>query len=453
MTSNKINVIGAGLAGCEAAWQLSQKGYFVDLYEMRPKKMTDAHKTEKYAELVCSNSFRSDDDERNAVGQLKWELRKANSFILENADLNSVPAGGALAIDRDKFSSKITNRISSNPLINIINKEVFDLTDFKDPTIIATGPLTSDLLSNQIISIAKSDNLAFFDAIAPIVYLESVDLDKAWFQSRYDKGDEECDRKAYLNCPLNEDQYKEFIDDIITASKIEFKDWEKNTPYFQSCLPIEIMAERGIETLRFGPMKPVGLRNPHDDYKRPYAVVQLRPDNKEKTLYNMVGFQTKMKYSSQTEAFKKIPGLENVKFARLGGIHRNTFINTPQLLSNELSLKTQTNIYFAGQITGVEGYVESTAIGLLVANFIDQKIMKKTLIPPPPTTAIGSLYHYLLFKNELLDFQPMNVNFGLFKELPLTNGRKLKKEIKKVAFTTKAKEDWNNWMSSINYFG
>ena len=449
MTSNKINVIGAGLAGCEVAWQLSQKGYFVDLCEMRPKKMTAAHKTNKFAELVCSNSFRSDDHEKNAVGQLKWELRKANSFILENADLHSVPAGGALAIDREKFSSDITEKISSNPLINIINEEVLDVSKFKEPTVISTGPLTSNPLSDQIIAITKSDKLAFFDAIAPIVYLESVNMNKAWFQSRYDKGNEESDKKAYLNCPLNEIQYKEFIDDIIKASKIDFKDWEKNTPYFQSCLPIEIMAESGIETLRFGPMKPVGLKNPHDNNNRPYAVVQLRPDNKEKTLYNMVGFQTKMKYGSQIDVFRKIPGLENVQFARLGGIHRNTFINTPKLLSDELSLKNQSNIYFAGQITGVEGYVESTAIGLLVAFFIDQKISKKQNIPPPPTTAIGSLYHHLLFKNEFVDFQPMNVNFGLFKELPKNKVRKLKKEIKKIALTTKAKEDWCKWMSSI----
>ena len=450
MTSNKINVIGAGLAGCEVAWQLSQKGYFVDLYEMRPEKMTAAHKTNKFAELVCSNSFRSDDNEKNAVGQLKWELRKANSFILENADLHSVPAGGALAIDREKFSSDITEKISSNPLINVINEEVLDLKKFKEPTVISTGPLTSNRLSDQIIEITKSNKLAFFDAIAPIVYLESVNMNKAWFQSRYDKGNEESDKKAYLNCPLNEIQYKEFIDDIIKASKIDFKDWEKNTPYFQSCLPIEIMAESGIETLRFGPMKPVGLKNPHDNNNRPYAVVQLRPDNKEKTLYNMVGFQTKMKYGSQIDVFRKIPGLENVQFARLGGIHRNTFINTPKLLSDELSLKNQTNIYFAGQITGVEGYVESTAIGLLVAFFIDKKISKKQYIPPPPTTAIGSLYHHLLFENKFVDFQPMNVNFGLFKELPKNNVRKLKKEMKKVALTTKAKKDWCIWMSSIN---
>ena len=450
MNSNKINVIGAGLAGCEVAWQLSQKGYYIDLYEMRPEKMTDAHKTNKFAELVCSNSFRSDDHEKNAVGQLKWELRKANSFILENADLHSVPAGGALAIDREKFSSDITEKISSNPLINVINEEVLDLTKFKEPTVISTGPLTSNRLSDQIIEITKSNKLAFFDAIAPIVYLDSVNMNKAWFQSRYDKGDEESDKKAYLNCPLNEIQYKEFIDDIVKASKIDFKDWEKNTPYFQSCLPIEIMAESGIETLRFGPMKPVGLKNPHDDNNRPYAVVQLRPDNKEKTLYNMVGFQTKMKYGSQIDVFRKIPGLENVQFARLGGIHRNTFINTPKLLSDELSLKNQSNIYFAGQITGVEGYVESTAIGLLVAFFIDQKISKKQFTPPPPTTAVGSLYHHLLFKNEFVDFQPMNVNFGLFKELPKNNKLKLKKEMKKVALTTKAKKDWCIWMSSIN---
>ena len=452
MNSHNINVVGAGLAGCETAWQLSKKGYCVNLYEMRPLKNTEAHKTDKFAELVCSNSFRSSDHEKNAVGQLKWELNKANSFILENANLNSVPAGGALAIDREKFSSDITEKIYSNQNIKIFKEEVKNITDFKDPTVIATGPLTSDKLSNQIIAITNSENLAFFDAIAPIVYLESIDMKKAWFQSRYDKGNDENDRKAYLNCPLNEIQYKQFIDDILISSKIDFKDWEKNTPYFQSCLPIEIMAESGIETLRFGPMKPVGLRNPHKHNERPHAVVQLRPDNKEKTLYNMVGFQTKMKYASQVEVFKKIPGMENVQFARLGGIHRNTFINTPNLLSNDLSLKNASNIYFAGQITGVEGYVESTAIGLLVSYFIDQKIKNKKPIIPPPTTAIGSLYHHLLFKNDFVEFQPMNVNFGLFQELPKIKGPKLKKEIKKVALTSKAKEDWTNWISAINFF-
>ena len=452
MNSHNINVVGAGLAGCETAWQLSKKGYCVTLYEMRPQKKTEAHKTDKFAELVCSNSFRSSDHEKNAVGQLKWELNKANSFILENANLNSVPAGGALAIDRKKFSSDITEKIYSNQNIKILKEEVKNIKDFKDPTVIATGPLTSDQLSNQIISITNSENLAFFDAIAPIVYLESIDMKKAWFQSRYDKGNDKNDRTAYLNCPLNEIQYKQFIDDILISSKIDFKDWEKNTPYFQSCLPIEIMAESGIETLRFGPMKPVGLRNPHKHNERPHAVVQLRPDNKEKTLYNMVGFQTKMKYASQVEVFKKIPGMENVQFARLGGIHRNTFINTPHLLSNELSLKNASNIYFAGQITGVEGYVESTAIGLLVSYFIDQKIKNKKPIIPPPTTAIGSLYHHLLFKNDFVEFQPMNVNFGLFQELPKIKGHKLKKEVKKVALTSKAKEDWTNWISAINFF-
>ena len=340
-------------------------------------------------------------------------------------------------------------RIITGTLLDVGTNKI-NITDFKDPTVIATGPLTSDKLSNQIIAITNSENLAFFDAIAPIVYLESIDMKKAWFQSRYDKGNDENDRKAYLNCPLNEIQYKQFIDDILISSKIDFKDWEKNTPFFQSCLPIEIMAESGIETLRFGPMKPVGLRNPHKHNERPHAVVQLRPDNKEKTLYNMVGFQTKMKYASQVEVFKKIPGMENVQFARLGGIHRNTFINTPHLLSNELSLKNAPNIYFAGQITGVEGYVECSAFGLLVSYFIDQNIKNKKPIIPPPTTAIGSLYHHLLFKNDFVEFQPMNVNFGLFKELPKNNARKLKKEIKKVALTTKAKRDWCEWMSSIN---
>ena len=451
--SSELHIIGGGLAGTEAAWQAASRGIEVVLYEMRPTRKTEVHKTETLAELVCSNSFRSDDHQSNAVGVLHQEMRMMNSLIMQIADLHKVPAGGALAVDRELFASEVEHRIASHPNITLKREEItsLDNPDWEN-IIIATGPLTAEPLAEAIKAKTGEADLAFFDAIAPIVYLESIDMKKAWFQSRYDKGNDENDRKAYLNCPLNEIQYKQFIDDILISSKIDFKDWEKNTPYFQSCLPIEIMAESGIETLRFGPMKPVGLRNPHKNNERPHAVVQLRPDNKEKTLYNMVGFQTKMKYASQVEVFKKIPGMENVQFARLGGIHRNTFINTPHLLSNELSLKNAPNIYFAGQITGVEGYVESTAIGLLVSYFIDQKIKNKKAIIPPPTTAIGSLYHHLLFKNELVEFQPMNVNFGLFQELPKIKGPKLKKETKKVALTSKAKEDWTNWISAINFF-
>ena len=448
MDTSSIKIVGAGLAGCEAAWQLANKGFHVQLYEMRPIKKTAVHHTENFCELVCSNSFRSNDDTKNAVGQLKWELRSAHSLIMKTADKHSVPAGGALAIDRVKFSCEITKKIKAHPLIEIKHEEVTQLSTENELTIIATGPLTSNALAEKLKIITKSENLAFFDAIAPIVYKEDVDMNKAWFQSRYDKGENNLEKRAYLNCPMNKEEYDSFVKNLITSPKIEFKEWEKETPYFQACLPIEIMAERGHDTLRFGPMKPVGLRNPHDNNRRPYAVVQLRPDNTAQTLYNMVGFQTKMTHSSQVSIFQNIPGLENVKFARLGGIHRNTFINSPEVLRSDLSLKNSPQIHFAGQITGVEGYVESTAIGLLAALFIFEKITEKKCSPPPLSTALGSLHNYLLLQDNKSLFQPMNINFGLFPEPPPTDGKKLKKDDRKMAFTSRAKKDWNEWFSS-----
>ena len=450
MDTSLIKIVGAGLAGCEAAWQLANKGFHVQLYEMRPIKQTAAHQTEKFCELVCSNSFRSNDDKKNAVGQLKWELRSAHSLIMKTADKHSVPAGGALAIDREEFSSEITKKICAHPQIEIKHEEFTELSAEDSLTVIATGPLTSNALAKQLKKMTESENLAFFDAIAPIVYKEDVDMNKAWFQSRYDKGENSLEQRAYLNCPMNKEEYDFFIKSLISAPKIEFKEWEKETPYFQACLPIEVMAARGHDTLRFGPMKPVGLKNPHDDNRRPYAVVQLRPDNTTQTLYNMVGFQTKMKHSSQVTIFQNIPGLENVRFARLGGIHRNTFINSPEVLRSDLSLKKFPHIHFAGQITGVEGYVESTAIGLLTALFITEKITKTRCTPPPLTTALGSLHNYILLKDNKSSFQPMNINFGLFQDLPPTTHKNFRKEDRKIAFTCRAKKDWNGWLST-NY--
>ena len=448
MDTSSIRIVGAGLAGCEAAWQLAKRGFRVKLHEMRPKRMTPAHQTEKFCELVCSNSFRSNDDEKNAVGQLKWELRSAQSLIMKTADKHSLPAGGALAIDRIKFSNEISKQICSHPLIDVTLEEVCHISTEDLITIIATGPLTSDALAHELKIKTKSENLAFFDAIAPIVYLEDIDMGKVWFQSRYDKGDNNLEKKAYLNCPMNEQEYQNFVTALLNAPKIQFKDWEKKTPYFHACLPIEIMAERGIDTLRFGPMKPVGLRNPHDNNRRPHAVVQLRPDDTAQTLYNMVGFQTKLNHSSQVSIFRTIPGLEAARFARLGGIHRNTFINSPAILKSDLSLKISPDLHFAGQITGVEGYVESTAIGLLVALFISDKIQGKKHCPPPTSTASGSLHNHLISKENNYSFQPMNVNFGLFQELPPTRTKKLTKDDRKLAFTSRAKKDWNEWFQN-----
>ena len=361
-----VHVIGGGLAGSEAAWQAAEMGVPVILHEMRPHVATFAHQTEGLAELVCSNSFRSDDDEQNAVGLLHWEMRQANGLIMATADAHAVPAGGALAIDREPFSAAVTARLEAHPMIKIERGEIAGLppADWSS-VIIATGPLTSPALAEAIRDLTDENALAFFDAIAPIIHAESVDLSKAWFQSRYDKGDTEEERTAYLNCPMDRAQYEAFIDALLAADKTEFKDWERDTPYFEGCLPIEVMAERGRETLRFGPMKPVGLTNPHAPDVKPHAIVQLRRDNALGTLFNIVGFQTKMKYGAQAEVLRTIPGLENAAFARLGGIHRNTFLNSPRLLDERMRLRADPRLRFAGQITGVEGYVESAAMGLL----------------------------------------------------------------------------------------
>ncbi len=426
-----IHVIGGGLAGSEAAWQIARCGLPVVLHEMRPVRSTDAHQTGGLAELVCSNSFRSDDAEHNAVGLLHDEMRRLNSLILKCADAHRVPAGAALAVDRDGFSQAVQQAIEAEPLITLEREEITALPlDEWGHIIIATGPLTSPALSETIIELTGDDSLAFFDAIAPIVYKDSIDFDKAWFQSRYDKGD----GADYINCPLNAEQYATFIEDLITGEKVSFHEWEENTPYFEGCLPIEIMAERGPQTLSYGPMKPVGLTNPHDPEHKPAAIVQLRQDNALGTLYNMVGFQTKLSYGEQKRVFQKIPGLEKAEFARLGGLHRNTFINGPKLLSPTLALKSQektvANIKFAGQITGCEGYVESTSIGLLAGRFAAFECLGWEHPLPPAETALGSLLGHITGGAEAATYQPMNVNFGLFPPLDLPrvdeNGKKIK---------------------------
>ena len=435
------------MAGSEAAWQIAQAGIPVVLHEMRPTVKTFAHQTEGLAELVCSNSFRSDDDESNAVGLLHWEMRQANSIIMEMGDRHKLPAGGALAVDREPFSAAVTERLLSHPLVTVERGEVTGLPPADwNQVIIATGPLTSQSMAESILANTDQEALAFFDAIAPIVYAESVDMSKAWFQSRYDKGETEEERKAYLNCPMDRDQYEAFIDAILDAGKTEFKDWEKDTPYFDGCLPIEVMAERGRETLRFGPMKPVGLTNAHAPDVKPYAVVQLRRDNALGTLFNIVGFQTKMKYGEQARVLQMIPGLENASFARLGGIHRNTFINSPKLLDDQMRLKSRPHIRFAGQITGVEGYVESAAMGLLAGRMAAASQLGKPISAPPNTTAMGALVTHITGGADAKTFQPMNVNFGLFP--PLDNaksGRRGRKDRYK-AYTDRAKIDWADWL-------
>lgn len=449
----EVNIIGAGLAGSEAAWQLAERDIQVNLYEMRPTTSTPAHKTSNFAELVCSNSFRSDEKLTNAVGILHEELRIANSLIMQAADRHQVPAGSALAVDRNLFSDEITKKIRSHKNIKIINKEVQSIPDEWEHVIIATGPLTSEKLSSYILKKNSQDSLYFFDAIAPIVYTETVDMSKAWFQSRYNKIGPTGSENDYINCPLNEDQYNMFIDDLIEAEKNSFTDWEQDTPYFDSCLPIEIMALSGPQTLRHGPMKPFGLNNIHENGAEPYAVVQLRQDDTKGNLYNMVGFQTKIKYSHQTEIFRKIPGLNDAKFARLGGIHRNTYINSPLLLDRDLSLISDKRIKFAGQITGVEGYVESTSIGLVSALMTYNKIKGKPFTPPPSTLAIGSLIAYITRKDTIKNFQPMNVNFGLFDQVDIRDLRKLPKKIrdlkKKERLSNRALEDMRTWIQNF----
>ncbi len=413
-----IHVIGGGLAGSEAAWAIARAGVPVVLHEMRPQRMTDAHQTEGLAELVCSNSFRSDDAETNAVGLLHAELRRGGSLILSAGDAHQVPAGGALAVDRDGFSEAVTSALKDHPLVTIERGEVAGLPPADwDSVIVATGPLTSPALAEAVQGLTGEAELAFFDAIAPIVYRESIDLDTAWFQSRYDKEGPGGDKAAYINCPLSEDQYNAFIDALLAAEKTDFKEREANSPYFEGCLPIEVMAERGRETLRHGPMKPVGLTNVHNPEVKPHAVVQLRQDNALGTLYNIVGFQTKLKYGEQARVFRLIPGLENAQFARLGGLHRNTFLNSPRVLDPLLRLKAQPRLRFAGQITGVEGYVESAAIGLLAGRFAAAERLGHTPTPPPATTALGALLAHITGGADAKSFQPMNVNFGLFPEI------------------------------------
>ena len=435
------------MAGCEAAWQAANMGIQVTLYEMRPKVKTFAHQTEKLGEMVCSNSFRSNDHEQNAVGLLHWEMMRANGLVISTAYEHKLPAGGALAVDRDEFANSITNKLKSHPNIKISYEEVTSLPN-EGKWIVATGPLTSSKLANSIVEFTGTEALAFFDAIAPIVYFDSIDMSKAWMQSRYDKGETEEERTAYLNCPMTKEQYYKFIDALLAAEKTEFKEGE-TANYFNGCLPVEVMAERGLETLRFGPMKPVGLTNPNSEEK-PYAVVQLRRDNALGTLYNIVGFQTKMKYGAQKEVLRMVPGLEKAEFARLGGIHRNSFINSPTLLDNQLRFKPRSNIRFAGQITGVEGYVESASIGLLAGRFASLEIFNKSIPEVPINTAIGSLVNHITGGAHAKTFQPMNVNFGLFPAIEgLKSGRKGRSD-RYRAYTERAKKSWSDWLSNFD---
>ncbi|MGE4371843.1 MAG: methylenetetrahydrofolate--tRNA-(uracil(54)-C(5))-methyltransferase (FADH(2)-oxidizing) TrmFO [Xanthobacter sp.] len=421
---NPVHIIGAGLAGSEACWQLVRRGVPVVLHEMRPVRTTEAHQGEDLAELVCSNSFRSDDAQGNAVGVLHAEMRKADSLIMRLADAHRVPAGGALAVDRQAFSQAVTATLEDHPLVTIVREEITDLPPADwDNVIISTGPLTAPALAQAVLDITGESALAFFDAIAPIVHFDSIDMEKAWFQSRYDKSSPNGTGADYINCPMDEVQYHAFIDALLEGEKVPLRDFEAKTPYFDGCLPIEVMAERGRETLRFGPMKPVGLTNPHAPDIKAYAIVQLRQDNKLGTLYNMVGFQTKLRHAEQVRIFRTIPGLENAEFARLGGLHRNTYLNSPRLLDPQLRLKADQRLRFAGQITGCEGYVESAAVGLMAGRFAAAERLGKTLTSPPETTALGALLghitggHIESQESGPRSFQPMNINFGLFPPL------------------------------------
>ncbi|HEY5305503.1 MAG TPA: methylenetetrahydrofolate--tRNA-(uracil(54)-C(5))-methyltransferase (FADH(2)-oxidizing) TrmFO [Pseudolabrys sp.] len=461
MTLKPVHIVGGGLAGSEAAWQLAQAGVPVVLHEMRPLRATAAHKTDGYAELVCSNSFRSDDKDHNAVGLLHEEMRRLGSLVMCAADSHQVPAGGALAVDRGAFSAAVSAALALQPLIKLERGEVALPHADWDSVIIATGPLTSPDLAASIRALTGEDALAFFDAIAPIVHRESIDLEQAWFQSRYDKAGPGGSGADYINCPLLREQYDGFIDALIAGDKTSFHEWEATTPYFDGCLPIEVMAERGRETLRHGPMKPFGLTNPRHPDVKPYAVVQLRQDNKLGTLFNMVGFQTKLKHGEQVRVFRTIPGLQHAEFARLGGLHRNTFLNSPKLLNESLQLKANPSWRFAGQITGCEGYVESAAVGLLAARFAAAERRGEAIIPPPPTTAHGALLAHITGGHiETIDagpssFQPMNVNFGLFPPIaaPATpEGRKFgrgsaKNLALKGALSERALIDLERWMS------
>ena len=465
MTQNTLHIIGGGLAGSEAAWQAAEGGVKVVLHEMRGVRGTDAHQGDGLAELVCSNSFRSDDHQMNAVGVLHQEMRLAGSLIMACADKHKVPAGSALAVDRIGFSDAVTQALEAHENITIIREEIETLPqeDWAQ-VIIATGPLTSPALAESIAQHTGKDALAFFDAIAPIVHFDSIDFDKSWFQSRYDKVGPGGTGKDYINCPMDKEQYYAFIDALVEGEKTEFKEWE-GTPYFEGCLPIEVMAERGPETLRHGPMKPMGLTNTHQPDIKAYAVVQLRQDNALGTLYNMVGFQTKLKYGAQTEIFRTIPGLEDAQFARLGGLHRNTYINSPDLLDETLTLKSRPGLRFAGQITGCEGYVESAAIGLMTARFAVAELQGAKLAPLPQTTAFGALlYHitegHIQWNDEpgKRSFQPMNINFGLFPPVEVTKpegheGRfrgKDKARLKKQTMAARALSDFETWLNGAN---
>jgi len=460
--TRSVHIVGGGLAGSEAAWQAAQAGVPVTLHEMRPLRMTAAHKTGGYAELVCSNSFRSDDAEHNAVGLLHAEMRRLGSLVMRAADANQVPAGGALAVDRDGFSAAITAALASHPLITLARGEIALPPQEWDSVIIATGPLTSPDLAASIRALTGEDALAFFDAIAPIVHRDSIDMASAWFQSRYDKAGPGGSGADYINCPLSREQYDAFVAALVSGEKTSFHEWEASTPYFDGCLPIEVMAERGRETLRHGPMKPFGLTNPRRPETKPYAVVQLRQDNKLGTLFNMVGFQTKLKHGEQMRIFRTIPGLENAEFARLGGLHRNTFLNSPKLLDATLRLKANPRWRFAGQITGCEGYVESAAIGLLTGRFAAAEHNGEAIAAPPPTTAHGALLAHITGGHvETIDagpssFQPMNINFGLFPPLrePASydhEGRKFgrgsaKNLARKTALSARALADLERWL-------
>ncbi len=458
--SETIHVIGGGMAGCEAAFLAAQHGCRVVLHEMRPGVGTDAHQTDKLAELVCSNSFRSDDAETNAVGLLHAEMRMAGSLVMAAGDACKLPAGGALAVDREQFSEYVTQRIENHPAITVSRREIKDLSahDWAN-VIVATGPLTSSDLAASIKRITGDDGLAFFDAIAPILYRDTIDFDVTWYQSRYDKAGPGGTGADYINCPMDKDQYYTFIDALIAGDKTRFHDWEGNTPYFDGCLPIEVMAERGPETLRHGPMKPRGLTNAHQPDIKPYAVVQLRQDNALGTLYNMVGFQTKLKHGEQVRIFRTIPGLENAEFARLGGLHRNTFLDSPRHLDDELRLREAARLRFAGQITGVEGYVESAAMGMLAGRMAVAQALGHEFIPPPSTTAHGALLHHIT-GGHLADsdsparsFQPMNVNFGLFPPVEVAtqiDGKRVrgkdKQQARKRAYTSRALRDFTSWI-------
>jgi len=444
----QVHIIGGGLAGSEAAWQLAEQGVKVRLSEMRGSgEMTPAHQTDKLAELVCSNSFRSDDAEKNAVGLLHQEMRDLDSIIIGEGDQHRLPAGSALAVDRDHFSDGVSKRLHEHPNIEIIRERIDQLPE-SGLTIVATGPLTAMTLAESIGAATGEDSLAFFDAIAPIVYKDSINMDIAWMQSRWDKVGPEGDGKDYINCPMNRDQYYAFIQGLLDGEKTDFKQWEKDTPYFEGCMPIEVMASRGPETLRFGPMKPVGLTNSHNG-ESCYAVVQLRQDNALGTLWNMVGFQTNLKYGAQADLLKTIPGLENAEFARMGGLHRNTFINAPKLLDKELRLKKAPHIRFAGQITGCEGYVESAAVGLMVGRMVAAEIRGEPFTLPPQTTAFGALLSHITGGADARDYQPMNVNFGLFPPFE----ERVKKKERKEAYTARARADFADWLQPLSAKG